>query len=121
MTEVIEFDRAVVGINRTKDPGDGGTIRVLRTPTIVPLKTSGVETRTLAAPQAPGLSVQLNLVTDGGDCVVTVSGGFHQDGSSVLVLDDAGDCAFPESVLVSEDTPVWRLIGSKQTTPSILA
>lgn len=80
------------GVNPEKiaDPGDGGAIPV-NFAGYVNLVTAGAETRTIAAPQFVGQELQLNFITDGGDCVITVATFVNQTGNNTLTFADAGD------------------------------
>ena len=72
------------------DPGNAGAIPVTASG-YVNLVTTGAETRTLAAPTFVAQRLQLNFITDGGDCVLTVTNGWNQIGNTVVTFDDAGD------------------------------
>ena len=73
------------------DPGTGGALpaALIRHYNIV---TTTAETRTLANPPRAGLYLLLNMVTDGGDCVITVASAINQSGNTIITLNDAGDC-----------------------------
>lgn len=72
------------------DPGDGEAIQTSES-CIINLITGGAETRTLPAPQREGQTLQLNLQTDGGDCVITCATAVNQTGNNTLTFADAGD------------------------------
>lgn len=72
------------------DPGDAGAISVQKSG-YVNLVTTGAETRTLAAPLFVGQLIQLNFITDGGDCVVTVATTVNQTANNTVTFADAGD------------------------------
>ena len=92
------------------DPGDAGAIDVQRGG-YVNLVTGGAETRTLAAPMWVGQLLQLNLITDGGDCVITASAGINQTGNTSLTFADAGDHLKLEGAQTGS-TLVWRVIAN---------
>jgi hypothetical protein len=73
-----------------KDPGNAKAIPV-QVSGIVNLVTAGAETRTLASPKREGQTLQLNMKTDGGDCVITCATGVNQTGNNTLTFADAGD------------------------------
>lgn len=104
------------------DPGSAGTIKVAKSPAYCGLVTAAAEARTLARPTQVGAVLVLALKTDGGDCTVTVTGGYNLAGATVLTFTDAGQAA----LLVSEYTGgayVWRLVNSpaSQVPAEILA
>jgi predicted RecA/RadA family phage recombinase len=76
--------------NAIADPGASGAIPVTRTGHVA-IVTAGAETRTLARPSFMGQQLQLNMKTDGGDCVITVTGNVNQTGNNTITLNDAGD------------------------------
>lgn len=90
-----------------EDPGDAGAIAVTESG-FVNLVTTGAETRTLAAPSFVGQRLQLNFQTDGGDCVLTVTNGFNQNGNTVITFNDAGDSAVFVAAQVGSNLR-WRI------------
>lgn len=74
-----------------RDPGNGKALPIDKGNTTINLVTAGAETRTLARPKIEGQLLQLNLKTDGGDCVITVTGGVNQTGNNTMTFADAGD------------------------------
>lgn len=77
--------------NVIADPGPSGAIPVTANGH-VPIVTAGAETRTLARPSFVGQLLQLIMKTDGGDCVITVTGNVNRTGNNTITLNDAGDC-----------------------------
>lgn len=94
-------------IDTIKDPGDAGAIGILKSG-LCKLVTAGAETRTLADPKAPGLEIQLSLMTDEGDCVITVASGFNASGNTTLTFDAVGDTVVLRSAPISATAYVWR-------------
>jgi hypothetical protein len=73
-----------------KDPGNAGTIVPDRNPSYVPLVSAASETRTLGRPTKRGIFLTLAMETDGGDIVLTVTGGINEDGDTTFTFSDAG-------------------------------
>ncbi len=94
------------------DPGDGETIYVVDWLPYVLLKTGGAETRTLAAPTRVGSRVVLIFKDDGGDCTVTVTGGYNAAGATSLVFQDEGDWAELHAV-DNDGTIEWRIVAKE--------
>lgn len=92
------------------DPGNAGTISIDRSPCNVTLNSAGAETRTLAAPTRRGAIVTLAMRTNGGNIVVTVTGGFNETGDTTFTFSDSGQFATFVSVETAADTFVWRLM-----------
>lgn len=82
--------QASIQRNTIADPGNGGAISVA-TSGVCNLTTAAAETRTLAAPSFIGQRIGLSSNVDAGDCVITVSAAFNQDGDTIITLNDAGD------------------------------
>lgn len=103
------------------DPGDAGAL-----PNddygIVPLVTTGVQTRTLQQPDHAGLRLIINMVTDGGNCTITVAGpGYDVFGSTTMVFSAVGQYIELIAVDRAPATPVWRVVSYDGVTgPSIL-
>jgi len=72
------------------DPGNAGAIPVTASG-YCPIVTAGSETRTLAAPQFPGQTLDLYIDTDGGTCVITASLAINQTGNNTITMADVGD------------------------------
>lgn len=96
---------------RVPDPGNAGTIEVDRDLGVCALTTSGAETRTLPAPSDIGIRLSLCLEADGGDCTLTVTGGYDETGSTTITFGDTGDSVHLVSVAQGTRTYVWRVIG----------
>lgn len=77
--------------HKMPDPGASGTIRVTEDLMICEMVSAAAETRTLAAPTKSGIRFVLRLLTDGGDVVVTASGGFNNAGENKATFNDASD------------------------------
>ena len=71
------------------DPGDGGTFDVSR-PGIIEVTTGGAETRTLPDPVFRGQQIDIVMVADGGDCVITASSPVNQTGHTTITLSAIG-------------------------------
>ena len=94
------------------DPGDGGAIPVTRSGTCaLTTTTGGGETRTLAIPTLEGQKLSISFDVDGGDAVITVTGGLNQTGNDTITLADAGDYVLLEGVQVA-GALVWRLVAN---------
>ena len=104
---------------QVKDPGASGAISNSRSG-ICFLTTAAAETRTLAAPTHAGLMLGLNLMTDGGNCVVTVAGAATVlDGTNnTITLNDAGDFILLMSVKLTSTTFRWALVANNGTSLS---
>lgn len=71
------------------DPGDGGTFDVSRGG-IIEVTTGGAETRTLPDPTFRGQQLDIYMVADGGDCVITASSPVNQTGHTTITLSAIG-------------------------------
>ncbi len=78
-------------ISTIADPGASGAISVLKSG-VMQLVTAAAETRTLARPSFIGQQIQICMKTDGGDGVITVTGGVNMTGNNTLTFDNAGEC-----------------------------
>lgn len=72
------------------DPGNAGAIPVTRSGS-VPIVTTAAQTRTLAVPTFIGQMITIYMQTDGGDCVLTVTGGMNLAGNTHATFDNVGD------------------------------
>jgi len=72
------------------DPGNAGAI-VVTDSGFCNLVTTGAQTRTMAIPPAEGLEVTLNMLTDGGDAVVTVASAMNAAGNNTLTFGATSD------------------------------
>lgn len=71
------------------DPGNGGALDVSRSG-ICEITTAGAETRTLADPTFRGQQLDLVMVVDGGDCVITAASPVNQTGHTTITLSAVG-------------------------------
>lgn len=71
------------------DPGNGGAIDVSRSG-IIEITTAGAETRTLADPVFRGQQIDIVMVVDGGDCVITAASPVNQTGHTTITLSAIG-------------------------------
>lgn len=109
-TALAEIYPAVQRIAVIADPGDAGAIPVLRSGNCAITTGADPETRTLAAPSTPGLTLVLTHDVDGGgDAVITVVSAINQTGNNTITLADAGDTLVLMSAEVAS-TPVWRVV-----------
>lgn len=72
------------------DPGNAGKLPRDQV-CMISLVTTGAETRTLADPVREGIVLQLNFLTDGGDCVVTADSAINAATNTIMTFADAGD------------------------------
>lgn len=109
------------------DPGNAGSIYPDRQFAVMRLITAAAETRTLPAPTKSGIVFTINMVTDGGDCTLSVTGGYDESGSTTMVFNDTGDWATFRSVEEGSGTYVWRVLdfdgvtGPTMTLGTVLA
>ena len=71
------------------DPGNAGELNMLASGSYA-LVSAGAETRVLALPDHEGQRLVCTMDTDGGDIVVTLTGG-GAGGESTLTFDDPGE------------------------------
>ena len=71
------------------DPGNGGTFDVSSTG-IIEVTTAAAETRTLPDPVFRGQQIDIVMVVDGGDCVITASSPVNQTGHTTITLSAVG-------------------------------
>jgi len=107
---------SVAGGVKVDDPGDGKAIPIERSAHVA-LVTGGAETRTLADPARPGLTLDLYFKTDGGDCVVTAASPINQNGVTVMTFSSVGDHIRLVSVEDGADFE-WRVEDSSGVVPS---
>lgn len=106
----VNFDLAQADLS-IPDPGNAGNIVCDRTPSYCPIVTTGAETRTVPRAIAAGLILVVEMQTDGGDCTVTVTGGYNQAGTTTFVLDDVKDAVLLWSI--NNGTTIdWVRLGS---------
>lgn len=92
------------------DPGNAGTISVDRNGCVVDLVSAGAETRTLGRPTHVGDDVCLHFSNDGGDIVVTVTGGFNEDGDTTFTFSDEGQYVCFRAFVTKAGVYFWRKI-----------
>lgn len=112
------------GFTRQKDPGASGTIKVYKDPCVVELVSLAAESRTLANPSQPGVSLEIAFKTDGGDVTLTVTNGYNEVGSTTLVFADVGQIAVFRSYREGSNFR-WRLTysnipGASTEGPSVI-
>jgi len=71
------------------DPGDAGTIDVSRSG-ICEISTAAAETRTLPDPTFRGQQIDIVMVVNGGNCVITAASPVNQTGHTTLTLSAVG-------------------------------
>lgn len=91
------------------DPGASGAIRNDQYG-VVGIVTAGAETRTLAIPTRAGIRLTLNMITDGGDCVVTVASAYDETGGTTLTFSDPGQYVDLLSIRTAAGTYAWRVV-----------
>jgi hypothetical protein len=101
-------------------PKTGDTVYVDRQLAQIPVTTgAGAFTLTLAQPTKAGLVATVNLDTDGGgDCTLTVAGGYNADADTAIVLGDAGDFVTLLSVKVGASC-YWRVLAQEGTDAAV--
>jgi hypothetical protein len=115
-----EMYPAVQYVAAIADPGDAGAIPVLRSGNCAITTGAVGETRTLAAPGTPGLTLVLTHDVDGGGAaVITVASAIDQTGNNTITLADAGDLLVLMSAEVA-GTPVWRVVANDGAALSIV-
>lgn len=92
------------------DPGASGAIVVTQSGWC-PIVTAAGETRTLAVPTFAGQRIALTMKTDVGDATITVASAFDSNGSTVIVMNDAGDTIVLEGVY-SGASLAWRMVSN---------
>lgn len=95
---------------KVQDPGASGVLPHTRGFAVIPLVTTAAQSRTLPAPIKPGQILTLQLKTDGGDCTVTVTGGYDEAGGTSLVFSDSGQFVTLLSVETADGTYRWRVL-----------
>ena len=71
------------------DPGDAGALDVSRSG-ICEITTAAAETRTLGDPSFRGQQLDIVMVSDGGDCVITAASPVNQTGHTTITLSAIG-------------------------------
>ncbi len=101
--ETVDFDMDISKLtvggleNAIADPGTGNPIPVTQTGH-VPLVTTGIETRTLAAPTFVGQQIVLYMKTDGGNCTVTCSTTINETGNNTITFANTGEAVLLTAV-----------------------
>ncbi len=98
------------------DPDDAGAIPVTGSGSVA-LVSGGVETRTLADPDAVGLIINIYLKTDGGTITLTSASPMNQAGNNTLAFADVGDSV---QLIAIEDgaDKEWRIMNVDGMTPT---
>ncbi len=91
------------------DPGDGGAIDVLQ-PGFCELSTVAAETRTLGDPSFKGQEIDLVMVKDMGDCVITSASPANQSGNTTITFQDIGDHLRMVGFYNATDGWEWRVL-----------
>lgn len=104
-----------VGPGRLEDPGNGQTITIdSENFGVMALTSTGAETRTLAAPNRPGIFFSVMMTVDGGDITFTVTGTY--DGTnSAITFDQIEDWVTLFSVETAPGVFAWRVAASGGT------
>lgn len=92
------------------DPGDGGAIPSGKTG-VVELVSAAAETRTLAAPDRPGLRLILCFKTDGGDITLTCATTLNVTANNTITFDTAGEMIELVSITSGSDYR-WRALAN---------
>ena len=91
------------------DPGNAGTIDVSRSG-YLELTTAGAETRTLPDPTFRGQQLDIVMIADGGDCVVTASSAVNQTGNNTLTFTDVGEYTRLVGAYNATDGWEWKTV-----------
>ena len=91
------------------DPGDTQAIPVDKSGTCNLSSAGAGEARVLALPTFVGQRIALFLNVDNGEIAVTVASAFNIAGNTGIAMDDAGDHAILEAVLLA-NVLTWRLV-----------
>lgn len=104
-----------VGPGRLEDPGNGGTITIdSENFGVMALTSTGAETRTLAAPNRPGIFFSVMMTVDGGDITFAVTGTY--DGTNTnITFDQIEDWVTLFSVETAPGVFGWRVAASGGT------
>jgi hypothetical protein len=97
-----------------------GTIAADRNPCYIKVDTTaGAAALTLARPTKAGVFCAVSLETDGGDLVLTPTGGYNIDGSpTTITFNDAGEMVMFYSIDVG-GTLRWSVVGHEGTNVAI--
>ena len=91
------------------DPGNAGAITTIKGSGVVALATAGAETRTMTVPWYIGQEIMLYMVTDLGDCVVTIASGFGAAGYTTATFNAVGDMLTLRAVEKGAGTIRWMI------------
>ena len=94
--------------NSISDPGDAEALPSYRSG-VCNIVSEGIETRTLAVPEAVGLRLALCFKTDGGDVTITVASAINQNGDNTILLNSAGDFIELVAVMIGANL-AWRVV-----------
>lgn len=89
------------------DPGDGGAIPITESGNMA-VTSAGVETRTMAAPAAAGVIIDITTDVYVGDVTITVASAFNLTGNNTMILGEAGEHIRLVSAQVGSAF-VWRV------------
>jgi predicted RecA/RadA family phage recombinase len=93
--------------NAITDPGASGAIPVTASGHVA-IVTTGVQTRTLAAPSYPGQQMLLYMKTDGGNCTITCATTINETGNNTITFANTGEAVL--LIAVEEGSNYrWRL------------
>ncbi len=93
------------------DPGDTNTIETSH-PGYCELTTAGSETRTLGDPTFKGQIIDLVMIVDVNDCVVTGTSPLNQTGNTILTFADIGDHVRLVGFYNATDGWEWRIVAN---------
>lgn len=72
------------------DPGDAGAIPITESGNMA-ITSAGAETRTMAAPAAAGVIIDITTDVYVGDVTITVATAFNLAGNNTMILGEAGE------------------------------
>lgn len=101
-----------------KDCGAGGTWTPRLWGEYLPIVTETAEARTIAQPTRAHMVCGAVLDVDGGDCTLTITGGYNADGDTSLTLADAGDFVVLISIEVGTSF-YWRILTAEGVNVAI--
>lgn len=102
------------------DPGDAGTIAMIHDKAVCNITTGASgETRVVPRADREGLLFTASLDVDGGgDCTLTVTGGYNADADTTVVLGDAGDFVTFLSTKIGSYI-YWRVLAQEGTNAAM--
>lgn len=98
-----------VELKQIPDPGNGGAIDVLQ-PGFCELSTAAAETRTLGDPSFKGQEIDLTMVKDMGNCVITTASPVNQAANTTITFQDVGDHIRMVGFYNPTDGWEWRVL-----------